>query len=259
MPEMPRSLTLRLLTMLCAALLLPAFAQEAPLETDLEEEVGVHLVLVDSVVLDRDGRTVPDLRLEDFEIVVDGEAIDADTLDRSCEGAMDDPRSVRVASRREPLPSRDTRRIVLLIDYLHLGMISRTDVLGRAREMVRHGLTDNDEVMVVALTGGLRIEQMFTADRELVEETLERMEYDISLWNGNFYHLTEESFFASMNGLLNVLGNVPGHKGIVMFSNLGAAANENDLWLSELAANAARSRCSLYPVLAAGLQPDRPG
>jgi VWFA-related protein len=231
-----------------------------PLPSGLEEEVGVRLVLIDAVVVDRAGRTVPDLTRDDFEIIIDGKPVDVDTLDASCAGPMDDPQQVRRAIKRPHLPTSGTiRRIVIVLDYLHLGLIARADVLQRAREMVRHGMTGNDEVMVAAIAGGLRVEQTFTSDRQRVEDVLERMEYDISLWNGNFTHLTERPFFDSMDALFKVLGSVPGHKGIVMYSNSRARSDENDLMFASLAASASASRCSIYPVHAAGLVADRPG
>jgi VWFA-related protein len=265
MELMTRIGTAALFAALLAVSVLDVTAQDSaervdPLASDLEEEVGIQLILIDTVVVDRAGRTVPDLTFDDFEIIVDGKPVDVDTLDVSCTGPMDDPQQVRRASKRPHLPtSGAVRRIVIVLDYLHLGPIARTDVLERAREMVRHGMTSNDEVMVVAIAGGLRIEQTFTSDRQRVEDVLEQMEYDISLWNGNFTHLTEQPFFASMNALFNVLGSVPGHKGIVMYSNSGARSDENDLKFARLAASASASRCSIYPVHAAGLVAGRPG
>jgi hypothetical protein len=120
-------------------------------------------------------------------------------------------------------------------------------------------MTANDELMVAAIAGGLRVEQVFTSDRQLIEDTLERMEYDISLWNGNFVHLSEQPFFGAMEVLFSVLGTVPGHKGVVMYSNSGAAADQDDLMFADLAASASASRCSVYPVHAVGLVAAAPG
>jgi VWFA-related protein len=238
----------------------PATGEDGPLPSDLQEQVGVRMILIDVVVVDRDDRTVPDLALEDFEIVVDGFRVAPDTLDVGCAEAMEDARAVRRPDRRLHVPpSGGTRRLVILLDYLHLDQLARAEVLEHARETVRHGVTDGDEVMVAAIAGGLRIEQTFTADRDRLEDVLERMEYDISLWNGNFTHLSEEPFFASLEALFNVLGAVPGHKGIVMYSNSPAPADEDDLAFAALAASASVSRCSVYPVHAAGLVAAAPG
>jgi hypothetical protein len=132
-------------------------------------------------------------------------------------------------------------------------------VLEQARAMVRHGATAQDRIMVAALDGGLRIEQTFTVDTDRVLATLERMEYDITLWEPAFGHLTEEPFFAGLRALLEVLAFEPGDKGIVLFSNSPAPADESDRAFAELAATAGVARCAIYPVHAAGLTTLRPG
>jgi VWFA-related protein len=231
-----------------------------PLAVDRQDQVEVRLVLIDAVVLDRHDRTVPDLGMDDFEITVDGRRHPIDTLDVSCAaGAADDPRSVRDPSRR-PVPAADVeRKLVLALDYLHLSQLRRVDVLEHAKRMVRHGAAPGDKIMVAALNGGLRIEQSFTPDHARVIDALERMEYDISLWQPSFSHLTEEPFFAGLRALLEVLAFEPGSKGVVLFSNSPAAADENDLEFARLAAVASASRCSIYPVHAEGVTVIPPG
>ena len=85
------------------------------------------------------------------------------------------------------------------------------------------------------------------------------MEYDISLWEPSFFHLTETSFFAGLSALLDVLNAVPGSKAMVLFSNSPSPSDENDLEFAQLAALASAARCSVYPVHAAGLTTLRPG
>lgn len=230
-------------------------------EVGLEETVGVRLVLIDTVVLDGNNRTVPDLTLADFEIIVDQKRIPIDTLDASCPGgAMDDPRGVRSPERRAKLPAPDAgRKIVLALDYLHLAQMERVNVLEQAVKMVRHGLTDKDEVMIAALNGGLRIEQSFTTDVEVLVKTLERMEFDITLWEPSFTHLTESSFFSGMQALFNVLGAIPGSKAVVLFSNNPGSTDMHDQEFARLAASSSIARCSVYPVHTVGLIKRRPG
>lgn len=239
----------------------PAWGQEEPIDLDERESVNVRLVLIDAVVLDQQDRTVPDLTREDFVILVDGKEYPINTLDVFCAaGAEDDPRGVRNANQRAMSPSHDTgRKIILAMDYLHLTPIERVDVLEKLREMVKHGTTGGDMIMVVALNGGLRVEQSFTRDRQRVLDTLERMEYDISLWNMNSFHLTEEPFFAGLGALMEVLEAVPGNKAMVMFSNNGGRSDENDPYFAEIAALASTARCSIYTVQARGLMAGGPG
>jgi VWFA-related protein len=229
--------------------------EERPLEADLVEEVAVRLILLDAVVVDGEGRTVEGLTKDDFQIVVGGKASEIDTLDVDCKpGAADDPRGVKHPGNREvPPPPDGGRRIVLAFDYMHLGVLNRTDTLEHAMRLVRDGGTAGDEVMVVALTGGLRIEQPFTADAEATARTLKRMQYDISLWNGNFGHMSERGWVRGIEALLDVLGTMPGRKAIVLYSTMQDVPLDSQF--ARIAAAAGTTRCSFYPVDANGLVP----
>jgi len=223
-------------------------------KVDKVEIEKVRLLLLDVVVVDIQGRTVPDLGLEDFVVVSRRRERPIDTLDVDCPaGRAEDASGVRHPSRRDvPAAPQTGRKIVLALDYQHLWGTHTVDVLEQAKDMIEHGVTDDEEIMVVALTGGLRIEQPFTRDREKVVRTLHRMEYDVSLWNGNFTHMNESGWVDAMTTLLDVLGTVPGKKAVVLYSTMISAPL--DLEFQEIAAIAGASRCSIYPVDASGLR-----
>ena len=233
----------------------PDKPSDRPLDLQQVERATVRLVLLDMIVLDAQGRTVPDLTAADFEVVAGGEVVEVDTLDVSCPaGATEDALAANREDQREsPQAPEAERKIVLLLDYLHLDPMLRVDVLERARRMVEHDTAEGEEIMVVALTGGLRIEQPFTSDRKQVQRSLKRMEYDVSLWMPDFFHITETGFVQGMTALFDVLGTVPGPKAVVMFSAMKDVPL--DLEFREIAAVAAGSRCMLYPVDAVGLRP----
>lgn len=230
-------------------------AQQEPLDVDQTERVRVRLVILDAVVVDRRGRTVPGLGRDDFEVIVDGRPRPIDTLDVNCPGgAMNEPHGVQNPANREAIPAPPTgRRIVLAMDYLHFG--GSVDVLERAKYMVREMEGDGEEIMVVALNGGLRIEQKFTSDRQAVWDALHRMEYDISLWNGVFSHSNELGFFNGLQALMNLLESLPGSKAVVLFSTVDVPASMNDNLYASLAGNAVSSRTAIYTVQADGIQP----
>jgi len=229
---------------------------EPPIRVEKVEEQKVRLLLLDAVVVDRHGRTVPDLTLEDFEVISRGRELPLDTLDVNCPaGRADDAVSVRHPSKRSAPAAPDApRRIVLVFDYQHLHGIPLVDALEQAQAMVEHGEA-NGEFMIVAMTGGPRIEQQFTADREQVVHSLHRMEYDISLWNGNFAHLNETGFVRGMTTMFDVLGTVPGTKAVVLFSTMQDVPL--DLEFEKIAAVASASRCRVYPVDCQGLVAER--
>jgi VWFA-related protein len=264
--SMRRLFPLMLVVVLCLA---PLPAQESdddekvdPLDVNQTEEVRVRLILVDVVVLDRQDRTISNLTKDDFEIIVDGNRTPIDTLDTVCPGGgAEDVVGVRDPRKRAPVPAPGAdRKIVIALDYLHLPHMQRTEVLDEARRMMEASDVPGEQIMVVALNGGLRIEQGFTADRGQVRKTLKRMQYDITLWEPSFRHLTDEPFFTGLQGLFAVLESVPGPKAVVLFSSHpGRTAATEDLRFAELAASASASRSAIYPVHGTGLVAGRPG
>jgi VWFA-related protein len=232
----------------------PAEEPSEPIEVDREEATTVRLVILDVVVMDRQDRTVGDLTVDDFEVITHEGRVPIDTLDVNCaEARVEEPKAARHPSKRDPVEAADAgRRIALALDYLHLNPLQRTEVIERAMKMVEYGSASNDEYLVAALTGGLRVEQPFTVDHEKVLRMLHRMKYDISLWNGNFRHINETGFVEGLTMLLDVLGTVQGNKAVILFSSMGDVPL--DTQFKEIAAVASASRCAIYPVDARGLQ-----
>ena len=164
---------------------------EQPLSTDKVEEVEVALVILDVVVLDKRGRPVPDLSVEDFELIVDGKLVPIDTLDTFCSALP----TVDDAAQLAP-------KIVLALDYLHLDPIQRVDALEQIKALFRRDAAEGLQVMLVALTGGVRIEQEFTNDREELLAGLNRMQGDPSLSVPGFYHQNAFPFVDGLTALL---------------------------------------------------------
>ena len=220
-----------------------------PVPIEKTEHAEVRLVLLDTVVVDGDGQPVPGLVRDDFEIRLKGEAFTPAILETRCELAEEESlQAVAAVKKQEP------RRIVLLFDYLHLPMMPREDSLDSAKRFVRKGLTEGDEVMVAALTGGLRIEQPFTSDADELLNSLRRMQKDISLWNGNFAHQTETGFVRGITSLFDVLASASvGPKAVVFYSMLQDVPL--DLEFEKIAAVAAVSRTAMYTVDPRGFRP----
>jgi VWFA-related protein len=236
----------------------PADDPGSPLEVGATESAEVRMILTDVVVVDRDGRTVPGLTAGDFDVVVGGSPTPVDTVDLDCPGgAAEDVASVRRAGGREPIGSDEGHSVVFLLDYLHLGAMQREAIFEQIWAMIDNGASGSDEIMVAALTGGLRIEQTFTDDHDEILRSIRRMRHDVTLWNGNYSHLNELGFVEGLTALLDVLGTVPGRKSVVMYSGMQDVPLM--LQFEDIAAVAAASRCSIYPVDARGLVAPDPG
>jgi VWFA-related protein len=251
-----------ILSVLAVLLVIPASPSDdedstPPIEVDKTERAEVRLVLLDTVVVDAAGDPVAGLERDDFELRIKGEAFSPAILETRCELPGDEPLEAQAAVQRT-----EPRRIVLLFDYLHLPMLAREESLATAMRMVKEGIAEDDEVMIAALTGGLRVEQPFTSDKRDVLSSLKRMRKDVSLWNGNFYHSSETGFVRGITSLFDVLASAStGPKAVVLYSAMQDVPL--DFEFERIAAIAAVSRSALYTVDPRGLLPgdlemDRP-
>ena len=242
---------------MCLPLASATYADDPPpVDSGLTATVEVKLVTIDVVAVDRDGRTVADLSKDDFRLYVDGRETPVDTLDVFCDGgATDDPVTRRIGAWPTPANLDDgIRRVVLAFDYLHGGGVLTTQALQQYREVLESKPEISDEeIMVVAMTNGVRIEQPFTRDRRAVVEALRRMEHDITLWNGNFSRLTEYPWFSGLNALVTVLAGVPGPKAVVFASAGPGPGNTYENDFRRLAARAGNAQVSFYAVDIRGL------
>lgn len=244
-----------------------------PVDVGAGTALEVRLVTIDAVVLDRQDRTVAGLGPSDFKLTVDGRESAIETFDAECAaGSLDEP----IARKRlaDPLPASEggqaPRRIVFVIDYAHLMppragtpdslelYDARPAIFENLRDAIKSGFSPGDEFMLAAIANGLRVEQPFTADRAQLLESARRMQYDVSLWNGDFSHTTEARNFQALEVLMEVLTQVPGPKAVVLFSDgfwPNGALRNYDPEIVRVSAMAGNARVTLYPVMARGLQP----
>jgi VWFA-related protein len=250
---------LPVLLLILLSLVLPAAAQDEPIDSGQTEEVQVNLVIVEALALDKQGRTVPDLTKDDFLLSVQGQEQQIDTFDVVCPiGATDDPVPVKAKERREPIAPELDRLIVFVFDYYHLSQINRTAALRNAAVMMAREKTPEEGMMIAALANRLRVEQRFTRSLEWLVYTIERMEHDLTLYARQFETITPRSFFDNLGTLMDVLAEYPGPKAVVLFSDMMNVSSDMDLWYGELAQRAAAARVAIYPVSAEGLQPGGP-
>jgi VWFA-related protein len=233
-------------------LALLAAAEQPPVDTGLHEQVQVTLIQVDVVVTDKNGRTVPDLKKEDFTLKIAGRKVPIEALDVLCPtGASDDPMPVRDETSIPPAPKTPGlgQRVVFAFDYTFLSLTMRPQVLEAAERMLRASKAPDEEVMIVALAGEVRVEQRFTKDIRLLTMALQRMGHDVTLWAREFpIGVSGESYFQHVGTLMDVLESYEGPKAVVYFSQADTVPSAmTDLWYFRVAAHAAASRASIYP------------
>ncbi|HXV76338.1 MAG TPA: VWA domain-containing protein [Candidatus Polarisedimenticolaceae bacterium] len=235
----------------------PAVAQDVapadPLELGLEESVEVQFVLVDFLVVDRQGRTVPGLEADDFLLLVDGELVEIATLDAECPtGASADPRAGE-AVEPDPSPGEGPRQMVLVFDYYHMTGIA--DTVERVLAMIDEWPDGDDRHMIASLGEVVRLETPFTSDRDELRWALRRMRNDRDLYAGQYGRLTERRFFDRMRVLFDLMERLPGRKSIVLFSGpFMPDGFHHDPEYKALSGLSASARTSVYPVDVGGLR-----
>ncbi len=248
--------TLTFISAVALASSIPLRAQQPsdkPAAPAVQEKVQVTLLQIDAVALDKQGKTVTDLKASDFSMKIGTVPLKVSVVDLSCPiGATVDPVPFKndQTSAPEPIAPGIKRRVVFAFDYSFLDVTMRPQVLDAAAAMLRISKTDDEEVMIVALTSEVRVEQRFTKDIRHLVGTLDRMKRDVTLWAREYpVGATGSGYFGSLSTLMDVLGSYDGAKGVVLFSQAESVGGgtRNDLFYNAIAAHAAASRGVIYP------------
>lgn len=233
----------------------PLWAQQPatqPVDKGFQEKVQVTVVQIEALVMDKDGRTVPNLTKDDFSMKINGVPVKVSTVDVECPiGATPDIVPIKKDQKEPPAPIAPgtKRRVVFAFDYSFLDVTMRPQVLDAAKWMLRTSKTDDEEVMIVALASEVRIEQKFTKDIRQLNQALSRMEHDVTLWARDFpVGSTGAGYFGRYSTLMDVLGSYDGAKAVVLFSQADSVgASMRDLYYGEVAAHASAARGAIYP------------
>jgi VWFA-related protein len=175
--------------MWCAALAPLTLLLAPPVPAPAQEvvpEVRVELVHIDVVVTDADGKPVRGLAREDFEVLEDGKpqriaqflvagpAQAAVTAPVPEGGAAPGAASVPAAAPSEPRLGSG-RRIVILVDDLHIARGNIDYTKEALRRVVTEFLSPDDEVALVTTASGPV--QQLTQDRAVLEPAISRLNW----------------------------------------------------------------------------------
>jgi len=157
------------------------------------DRVDVNIVNVEVFVTDKKGRAILGLAKEDFEVTVDGQAIEvsnfyAEQEDRPVyEGAGIAPLRTSPAGGDAEVeaPPQQTLRLLVFVDQTALQPLSRKRSFKSIRRFLAKGLAPADEIAVVSLAPGLKFHTDFTSDRSVIEDILKRLEKSPPLDLGN--------------------------------------------------------------------------
>jgi len=146
-------------------------AQEPPQPGPVRESAEVALVEVPVRVTDRDGRPLTGLSQQDFTLLDDGRPQQVVGFD-----AIDLAEKVQPAS-GETLPPAARRRFLILFDFSFARPKSVVAARRAARELVLHGLGENDlaAVATYSVERGVRLLATFSSDRAQVAQAIETL------------------------------------------------------------------------------------
>ncbi|MGI9101994.1 MAG: VWA domain-containing protein [Terriglobales bacterium] len=174
---------------LIAALAVPPLPAQTPQAGSLYRfKTETDLVLVNLVVRDKQGNLVRNLKQGDFTVLEDGKPQRITSFDfEQAEiavpqpaqavlvGPRTTPAAAPVAVAPEKLDLRDRRLIVLFFDLSSMQPEEIERAVEAARKFVTQQMTPADLVGVVSLASSLQVNQDLTADRELLNRALARM------------------------------------------------------------------------------------
>ena len=258
------------------------------------------LVRIDVEVTDKSSAAMKGLKAEQFTITDDGKAQKISTFLYSDVKAIEQagkpdetPVTIAVDSPTPQPPEaisaavRDRRLLVLFFDLTSM----ENDDLMRAHDaavkFVEKQMSAADLVSVVAYSNKLSVWADFTNDRKVLSKAIARLlpstsaqladnpyapaqngEYDVQEYTGAAFTPDETEFnvfntdqkLAAVEGLANVLADIPGRKAIVQFSGgITQTGEENRTELRAATDAANRADVSIYSIDARGLFATAPG
>ena len=184
---------LRVFTVLSLSLLLIAivssqqiFGQTKTLATDDVVRTRTELVQTDVTVVDKRGRFVEGLSIEDFELSVDSRLQPLSFFEQVRAGSIDEEKQLTAARKGKATPPTkldqtppsvgDRERVIFFfVDDVHL----RGEGLHRARSVLTHFVENEmmakDRVAIVSTTGQIGFLQQLTDNKAVLREAISRL------------------------------------------------------------------------------------
>ena len=222
----------------------PAQPQQTSDDKDDVVRITTNLVQVDAVVT-KDGKVVPNLMAEDFEIYEDGrqQTITSfayiSNVSKSTQPVAGAREKITDAVPLTPLKRDDPRRTVaVLVDDLGLSADSMYQVRRQLRKFVAEELQPNDLVAILRTSGEMGALQQFTNDKRVLNRAVDQLRWNIcsrvgisvfpALRHPAFGDHNDEnncggtSYYQTIKALrfiLDALGELPGRKSMVLMSD----------------------------------------
>ncbi len=247
---------LALLSLFC--ILLPALAQTQPAsppppqqtndDKDDVVKITTNLVQVDAVVL-KNGKPVPNLTADDFEIFEDGRKQTITSFAYISNIPNSPPAKEEKDTNAGPAPyaplkpGEARRTIAFVVDDLGLSAESMHQVQRQLRKFVAEQLQPNDLVAVIRTGGEMGALQQFTNDKRLLNRAVDQLRWNIcnrvginvlapagaSPLSSLCGYRSIYSTLTSLRFIVDAMGYLPGRKSMVVLSDSIPRESQDDL------------------------------
>jgi len=153
--------------------------------------INTELVQTGVTVFDKQGRFVDGLKKEDFELRVDGRAVNIEFFENIIAGSQRD-RVTRTIANNEPVApptvSFRQRTIVFFLDDRHLSLVGSVRTRQTILDFIDKRMGQNDLVAITSASGRIGFLQQFTDNKEVLRAAAGRIghvPYVVSDFGGN--------------------------------------------------------------------------
>src|SRR6185503_6719350 len=145
--------------------------------------VDTNLIKTGVGVFDKKGQFVNNLKLEDFQVTVDGKPVSISFFEQSVpvRTSVDEAKAKNNSAATEtvvnnpaPLPARG-RNIIFVVDDLHLSAESHNRVRKLISKFIDQEMMPGDTAAVVSSTGKIGFLQQFTDDKTVLRAAVARL------------------------------------------------------------------------------------
>ena len=253
---------------------------------------GLDLVVVNVVVRDKDGKLVRGLTRNDFVVMEDGKPQTVSSFDfeeienaslpsmatTTVLGAITQPATPAAApASEEARPAADMKDRRLIVLFYDLGSMQPEEVsraVQSGRDYIEKKMAPADILAVVSLTTSLAIDQDFTADRETLLASLNRLspvegstaaagaDAEIAPDTGNSFVADDTEFnvfstdrrLDALRAVADVLAGIEQKKSVIYFSGgVTQSGMDNQAAVRTLVDRAVRANVSIYAADTRGL------
>ena len=150
-------------------------------QTDDVVHIRTDLVQTSVGVFDKRGKSVDNLRAEDFELRVDGKPYPIQFFDRVIKGVAGESLKTNGAATNAlngpPGASEAARTVLFFVDDLHLSSESITRTRKMLANYVDQEMRQNDAAVIASASGQIGFLQQLTSERDVLRAAIERLKY----------------------------------------------------------------------------------